>query len=133
MCSVESQATVLVARRALARDAELTAADFQVESRRVPGLISAYVTDVTALAGPAPEPPGGQRRAAELRSARARQPGPSRPAGHTDGAFRRLEVRMNGVALADGRASDHIRVQNVSSQRVVEGIVRIANVVEAPL
>ena len=40
---------------------------------------------------------------------------------------------MNGIALADGRASEHIRVQNVSSQRVVEGIVRSDSVVEAPL
>jgi flagella basal body P-ring formation protein FlgA len=44
-----------------------------------------------------------------------------------------VEVRMNGVALADGRISERIRVQNQSSQRVVEGIVRSANEVETPL
>ena len=46
---------------------------------------------------------------------------------------RSLEVRVNGIALADGRASERIRVQNISSQRVVEGIVRSDTVVEAPL
>ena len=40
---------------------------------------------------------------------------------------------MTGSALADGRASEHIRVQNMSSQRVVEGIVRSDTEVEAPL
>jgi flagella basal body P-ring formation protein FlgA len=44
-----------------------------------------------------------------------------------------IEVRMMGVALTDGRIEDHIRVQNVSSQRVVEAIVRSDSMVEAPL
>jgi flagella basal body P-ring formation protein FlgA len=45
----------------------------------------------------------------------------------------RVEVRMTGVALADARAADHIRVQNLSSQRIVEGIVRPDGVIETPL
>ncbi len=45
----------------------------------------------------------------------------------------RVEVRVAGVALADARASDHIRVQNLSSQRIVEGIVRPDGVIETPL
>jgi flagella basal body P-ring formation protein FlgA len=40
---------------------------------------------------------------------------------------------MSAVALADGRIADRIRVQNLSSQRVVEGIVRSDSVVEVPL
>jgi flagella basal body P-ring formation protein FlgA len=40
---------------------------------------------------------------------------------------------MNAVALSDGRLSDRIRVQNLSSQRVVEGIVRSESLVEVPL
>jgi flagella basal body P-ring formation protein FlgA len=40
---------------------------------------------------------------------------------------------MSGIALGDGRVSDSIRVQNVSSQRIVEGIVRSDSVVETPL
>ncbi len=131
--SVESQAAVLVARRALARNAEITAADFQVESRRVPGLISAYVTDVTALANQRLSRPVA---AGEPLSFEALAPANLVHRGQQVILMARsgtLEVRMNGIALADGRASDHIRVQNVSSQRVVEGIVRSANVVEAPL
>jgi flagellar basal body P-ring formation protein FlgA len=44
-----------------------------------------------------------------------------------------FEVRMVGTALGDGHESDRIKVQNQSSQRVVEGIVRSANEVEIPL
>ena len=44
-----------------------------------------------------------------------------------------FEVRMEGLALQDGRIADRIRVQNLSSQRVIEGIVRSESVVEAPL
>jgi len=40
---------------------------------------------------------------------------------------------MVGVALSDGHESERIKVQNQSSQRVVEGIVRSSNEVEIPL
>jgi flagella basal body P-ring formation protein FlgA len=131
--SVESQSAVLVARRALARNAEITAADFQVQSRRVPGIISAYVTDVTALAGQRLSRPVA---AGEPLSLDALAPANLVHRGQQVVLLAHsgtLEVRMNGIALADGRVSEHIRVQNVSSQRVVEGIVRSENVVEAPL
>ena len=44
-----------------------------------------------------------------------------------------FQVRMNAIALSDGRISERIRVQNLSSQRVVEGVVRSDSVVEVPL
>ena len=40
-----------------------------------------------------------------------------------------LEVRMKGKALADGSRGDVIRVRNVRSKRVVEGVVTHAGVV----
>jgi flagellar basal body P-ring formation protein FlgA len=131
--NVESQAPVLVARRALARNAEITAADFQLESRRVPGIISAYVTDPGALSGQRlsrPVAAGEPLSLESLAPANLIHRGQQVVLLAHSGT---LEVRMNGIALADGRASDHIRVQNVSSQRVVEGVVRSDTVVEAPL
>jgi len=131
--NVESQAPVLVARRALARNAEITAADFQLESRRVPGIISAYVTDASALTGQRLSRPVA---AGEPLSLESLAPANLIHRGQQVVLLARsgtLEVRMQGIALADGRASDRIRVQNVSSQRVVEGVVRSDTVVEAPL
>lgn len=131
--NVESQAPVLVARRALARNAEITAGDFQLESRRVPGIVSAYVTDTSALSGQRLSRPVA---AGEPLSLESLAPANLIHRGQEVVLLARsgtLEVRVTGIALADGRASDRIRVQNVSSQRVVEGVVRSDSVVEAPL
>jgi flagellar basal body P-ring formation protein FlgA len=131
--NVESQAAVLVARRALARNDEITATDFQLESRRVPGIISAYVTDASALADQRLSHPVA---AGEPLSLESLAPANLIHRGQQVVLLARsgsLEVRVQGIALADGRASDRIRVQNVSSQRVVEGVVRSDSVVEAPL
>jgi flagella basal body P-ring formation protein FlgA len=44
-----------------------------------------------------------------------------------------MEIRMAGRALSDGALDQRIRVENVSSRRVVEGVVRSAEVVEIRL
>jgi flagella basal body P-ring formation protein FlgA len=131
--TVQSQASVLVARRALERDAELTPADFQLQQRRVPGSADAYVTDLGALAGQRLRRPllGGEPLALEALAPafvvhRGQQVVLLAQAGG-------IEVRMAGIALSDGRVSQSIRVQNLSSQRIVEGIVRSDSVVETPL
>ncbi len=130
---VESLAPVLVARYALPRDAALTAADFQVQTQRVPGLLGSYLTDPGALAG--------QRLARPLRAGEALGIDALAPAflihrgqqvvlvAHSPG----IDVRMAGIALADGRIADRIQVRNLSSQRIIEGIVRSDSEVEAPL
>jgi flagella basal body P-ring formation protein FlgA len=130
---VETQAVVLVARRPLQRDDELSAADFKLETRRVPGLLSAYVLDNSALKGQRLRRP---LAADDPLSFDALVPANLIHRGQTVVLVAHaggLEVRMNGVALADGQASERIRVQNTSSQRVVEGIVRSDTEVEAPL
>jgi flagella basal body P-ring formation protein FlgA len=131
--TVETEAKLLVARYALPRDATLTMADFQLTTRRVPGLIGAYVADPSAVSG--------QRLKRPLAAGEALAIDALAPAYLVHKGQQvvllarsaRIEVRMAGVALADGRAADHIRVQNVSSQRIVEGIVRSDGVVETPL
>lgn len=44
-----------------------------------------------------------------------------------------IEVRAEGKALADGAAGHRVRVENRSSRRVVEGVVRAPGVVEVAL
>lgn len=130
---VESVAPVLTARYALPRDAVLTAADFQLQTRHVPGLLSSYLSTPSALAGQRLRRP---LSAGEPLSSDALAPAPLIRRGQEVVLVARgagVEVRAAGIALSDGRASDHIRVQNLSSQRIVEGIVRSDSVVEAPL
>jgi flagellar basal body P-ring formation protein FlgA len=131
--NVQSQAAVLVARHAMPRDTELGAADFTLEQRRVPGLASTYVGDPAALAG---QRLGRAIGAGDALTVEVLAPANMIHRGqqvvllaHAGG----LEVRMSGVALADGHASERIKVQNQSSQRVVEGIVRSSNEIEIPL
>jgi flagella basal body P-ring formation protein FlgA len=131
--TIDSEFSVLVANRPLARDTELVAADFDLMPRRLPGLTTDYVTKASMLSG--------QRLRQALASGQALSLEAITPsnlihrgqqvtlvAGAGD-----FQVRMNAVALSDGRLADRIRVQNLSSQRVVEGIVRSDNVVEVPL
>jgi flagella basal body P-ring formation protein FlgA len=131
--SAQSQAKVLIARRSLPRDCEATASDFKLEERLVPGLANAYVSDPAALAG---ERLGKPIAAGEPLTLETLAPANLIHRGqqvtllaHAGG----FEVRMGGVALSDGHESERIKVQNQSSQRVVEGIVRSANEVEIPL
>jgi flagella basal body P-ring formation protein FlgA len=131
--TVESTAQVLVSRYALPREAMLTAADFDLQTRRIPGLASTYLADAASLDGQRLLIPVG---AGQPLSRDSLAPAPLVRRGqqviivaHASG----FEVRMAGVALADGRLADHIRVQNVSSQRIVEAIIRSDSLVEAPL
>jgi flagella basal body P-ring formation protein FlgA len=44
-----------------------------------------------------------------------------------------IEIRAQGQALTEGSAHDRIRVQNVSSLKVVEGVVENAGTVRVDL
>jgi flagella basal body P-ring formation protein FlgA len=131
--TIDSEFSALVARHALARDSEPSALDFELMPRRLPGLTTDYVTRTTMLTG--------QRLRKDLASGEALTLEALTPSNvihrgqqvtliAATGGF---EVRMSAVALSDGRLADRIRVQNLSSQRVIEGIVRSNSVVEVPL
>jgi len=131
--AVQSQTTVLVALRSMMRDTEISSTDFKLESRKVPGVASAYVSDPSALAGQrmGRAISGGEPLAFdELAPANLVHRGQHVVLlAHVGG----VEVRMNGIALGDARASQRVKVQNESSQRVIEGVVRSANEVETSL
>lgn len=131
--TIESEFSVLVATHALARDAQLRSEDFELMPRHLPGLTTDYVTKPATLAG--------QRLRQAIASGEALNLAALTPSNviHRgqqvtliagSGGF---EVRMSAVALSDGRVADRIRVQNQSSQRIIEGIVRSDSVVEVPL
>src|SRR5579863_7302396 len=131
--TIDSEFSVLVANRALARDAELTAADFDLTPRRLPGLTTDYVTKASMLTGQRLRQAIGSGEALTLTAITPTNlihRGQQVTLVSGTGGF---QVRMNAVALSDGRLADRIRVQNLSSQRVVEGIVRSDNLVEVPL
>ena len=121
--ALDAEMHVLVLRRAMPRGSPILEADVDAQLRRVPGLISQYVSDVRLL-----------------HQYRFKRPAPAGAALthdmlQRDAVIRRgqqvilvsrlsgIDVRAHGVALSDGGDADRIRVQNQSSLKVVEGVV----------
>jgi len=130
--TVETEASVLVARRSMRRGEVPTGADFDVARQRVPGLASAFVSDAAtlgvrrlrrpiaageALAGDALESPPLVRRGQSVTAV-------SRAAG--------IEVRMAAEAMANAGAGDRLRMRNPATGRMLEGTVQPDGTVAIP-
>lgn len=130
--SVESEAPVLIARRAMRRGEVPAAADFEQARRRVPGLAGDFVADPTmlgmhrlrrAIAAGQPlacamlESPPLVRRGQQVTAV-------SRASG--------IEVRASADAMADATAGDRLRVRNPATGRVLEGTVQPDGTVAIP-
>lgn len=121
---VESDSPVLVTRRPMRRGEVPTAADVETARRRVPGLASAFVADVTWL---------GEKRlrrsvgAGEALAAGMFESPPLVRRGQRVTAVSRtggIEVRAAAEAMANAAAGDRLRLRNPDSGRVLEGTVQ---------
>ena len=127
--TIEVEASVLVLRRALARRARVTLADVEPQVRRLPGSASHFVSDIASLQGH------------RLKRALAAGSAITVDALAPDILVRRgqqvtliaaaggIEIRAQGQALTEGGAQDRVRVQNMTSLKVVEGVVESDSVV----
>jgi flagella basal body P-ring formation protein FlgA len=131
--NLASELPVLVAQRPLAIGSVPAAADFEVVVRRLPGVSSRYVGDVAQLAGQR------MRRPLALGEALAADALAIAPIVHRGQQLTLvaraggMEVRTTGIALADGRPAERIRVQNLASQKVIEAVVRGPDLAEVAL
>jgi flagellar basal body P-ring formation protein FlgA len=121
--SIESDVNVLVLREGVIRGARVTPEQVVTETRHVSGLPVGYVTDANGLQHYtlARSAPPGTALTADLMVADfvvrrgqdvtlvAQGPG--------------ISVRATGKALEDGREGGQVRVQNLASQKVVQGVV----------
>ena len=121
--TVEIEAPIYVLRRALARRSPVQADDVELQTRRLPGIESSFINDVGNLRGrrlkralPAGTPLTADVLVPDVLVKRGQQ---VTLVSATGG----IEIRAQGQALTDGGASDRIRVQNVTSLKVVEGVV----------
>ena len=131
--NVESEIPVLVLRATLTRGASVQPTDVELQHRRVPGGSGDYLADpallrdrhlkrtstagtvlTTALLERTPTVRRGQQVLLLLDA-----PG--------------VNIQAPGVALADGATADRIQVRNLSSLKVVEGVVESANAVRVRL
>lgn len=127
--NVESHTSVLVLRHSAARGDKLSAADVENQMRVVSGPGDAYVTNVTQLERRTLKRPLGAGSALTVDSLvddalvkRGQQVTLLASVGG-------LEVRAAGLAMSDAPAEGRVKVQNLSSRRIVEGVVETADVI----
>ena len=121
--TVESRISVLVLKHPVPRDARLTIEDVTVESRKVTGLSTAFLTDVKDLQSRSverPLPMGTTLTVDMLKPDMVIRHGQDVTLIASAGG---IEVRAAGRALADAAAGTRLKVQNLSSLKVVEGVV----------
>ncbi len=131
--AIETEVSVLVLRRALARRARVTLADVEPQVRRLPGTAANFITDTASLQGhrlrralPAGSALTADTLAPDILVRRGQQVTLIAQSGG-------VEIRARGQALTEGAAHDRVRVQNVSSLKVVEGVVESDSVVRVGL
>jgi flagella basal body P-ring formation protein FlgA len=127
--TVESKINVLVLTHAVNRDARLTAADVTVETRRTAGPGNAYLASPAELGGRTvrrPLPTGTVLSVDMFTPDLIVHRGQAVTLVSSGSA---VEVRAGGRAMTDGAAGARIQVQNLSSLRVVEGVVESADLV----
>jgi flagellar basal body P-ring formation protein FlgA len=127
--TVESHISILVLRRAAARGARLSAADVERQERVVTGTAAAYLTDISELAGRTLKRPlaaGAALTIDAMADAIVVKRGQQVTLLASLGG---LEVRAEGVAMSDAPAEGRVKVQNMSSRRIVEGVVESADVI----
>lgn len=128
--NVESDISVLVLRQSVLRGARLSAAQVTPEIRRVAGLAVGYVTDVATLEHHTlvrPLPAGTALTADALLADLLVHQGQEVT---LMAAAPGISVRATGKALQDGREGARVRVQNLASSRIVEGVVDASGVIE---
>jgi flagella basal body P-ring formation protein FlgA len=127
--TVESRIPVLVLKHPVATGTRLTSADVEVQTRKVVGLVTAFLGDPAELKGRTARRAlaAGTSLAADMFNADVLvHRGQDITLIASSGSF---EVRASGRALADAPAGARLRVQNLSSMKVVEGNVESSDVV----
>lgn len=127
--TVESELSVLVLRQPALRGASLTSADVESQPRRVAGFAAGYLVDSGSLVGRHLKnntPPGTALSTDLLVPDIIIKRGQRVTLLASAGGF---EVRAQGEAVADATPAGRVRVQNLASQKIVEGQVESADLV----
>jgi flagella basal body P-ring formation protein FlgA len=127
--TVESRVSVLVLKHPVPRDARLTSDDVNVETRKVTGMATAFLTDANDLLARAtarPLPMGTTLTMDMFKADMVIKHGQDVTLIASAGG---IEVRAAGRALADAAGGTRVKVQNLSSLKVVEGVVEGPDVV----
>jgi flagella basal body P-ring formation protein FlgA len=126
---IHRETSILVLRRAMARGERIGAADVSVQTRTLAGLASPFLSRVSELDGRVTRRPlaeGTAVTADAMNAALLIHRGQSVTLTSTAGG---IEVRAPGLAMADAAANQRVRVQNLASLKIVEGVADTEGVV----
>jgi flagella basal body P-ring formation protein FlgA len=127
--TIEVETTALVLTRPMSRDEHVTAADVRIQTLRLAGTGSTHLDNVEQLQRRHLKRPlaAGQPLTAEVLvpDLLVRRGQLVTLLFATD----QMEIRSQGKALSDGGAEQRVRVQNLTSSRIVEGTVVSSDVV----
>ena len=127
--SVSLFGDVVVAARPLSRASLLTGEDLKLASRDLAKLHSGYYSDIDQVIGMQT----GRNIAVDtaISSLLVKEPLAVRRGQRVSliAAAGGLEVRMTGEAMSDGTAGERIKVRNLSSKQIVDGVVKSANII----
>jgi flagella basal body P-ring formation protein FlgA len=124
---------VAIAARAIVTGSVLTDKDVRIEQRDIPELPTGYLDDPTVAIGLTAARPissGAVITNQLLLGAKAVQRGQTVTLLADSGA---MSIRMEGKALGDALINQRVKVENLSSGKVVEGVARSQQVVEIVL
>jgi flagella basal body P-ring formation protein FlgA len=127
--AIEAQTPVLVLRRAANRGARLTSEDVEIQTRVVQGTGASYLTDVAELGGRTLKRPLGAGAALTVDAMMDDMVVKRGQRVTLLAAVGGLEVRAAGVAMNDAAAQGRVKVQNITSNRIVEGVVESPDVI----
>lgn len=131
--AVEVEVSVLVLRRPLARRSRVELADVEPQVRRMPGRASVFISDVATLQGHRLKrslPVGTALTVDMLQPDVLVRRGQQVTLIAANGS---VQIRAQGQALTEGAVDERVRVQNVSSLKVVEGVVESDGIVRVGL
>lgn len=124
---------MVVIARPVSGNHVLTEQDLRIEQRDIGSLRQGYMTNIAAVVGQQAKYSLGLGTVVQknhLRPLDVVKRGESIVLVASAGT---MEVRMQGTAMADAGVGDRVRVKNLSSERVVEGVVDAPGVVRVTM
>jgi flagella basal body P-ring formation protein FlgA len=124
---------MVVVARPVSGNRVLTEQDLRIEQRDIGSLRQGYMTNIAAVVGQQAKYSLGLGTVVQknhLRPLNVVKRGESIVLVASAGT---MEVRMQGTAMADAGVGDRVRVKNLSSERVVEGVVDAPGVVRVTM
>jgi flagella basal body P-ring formation protein FlgA len=126
---IRRETSVLVLRRAMARGETIGAGDVNVQTRTLAGLASPYLSKIADLEGRVTRRPLAEGTAVTAEAMNAALLIHRGQSVTLTWAMGGIEVRAPGVAMADASANQRVRVQNLNSLKIVEGLADTDGVV----